>query len=96
MDRCRLKRERSGFWGICRVFPQPRRPASPDFFGRGHNLGYSLRISPRVEWRLRHIALMFETEYTLTGYGQPDEMYRPDNTLDVSNIRFQAALMYHL
>lgn len=72
------------------------RPATPVFYGRGHDIGHCLRISPRIEWKIRHIGLAVETEYTWAGYGQPDERYHPQNISGVHNLRLQAAVIYHL
>jgi hypothetical protein len=63
-------------------------------FGRGNNIGYLARISPRVMVIQEKFTLAAEFETTIAGYGKPDSFGKTINISPVTNYRILLAAIY--
>jgi hypothetical protein len=66
------------------------------YYGRGTNIDNVIRISPRVQFNSGKTRISTELEYTLAGYGTPDNLNKGkvENINNVSNLRLLAAVFY--
>ncbi len=62
-------------------------------YGRGTDIEYLMRVSPRLVWNVGKVRLAGELEYTVAGYGTPSNANKGKvgNVTDVSNVRFLLA-----
>jgi len=74
---------------------------SSSYFGRGRNIDYVYRVSPRVIFNSGKVRLAGEIEYTVAAYAIPDENGITYNSLgeiqaseEVANIRLLLAAYY--
>lgn len=66
-------------------------------FGRGTDLDYVFRISPRIQWIVNNFMFGVELEYTRAGYGTIDDCNGKVIDLEpVSNTRLLVTLYYYL
>ena len=66
-----------------------------DIYGLGTDIDNLLRVSPRVIFNSNKTRIAFEAEYTRAAYGNNfDELYQPESTTAVSNLRGLIAIYY--
>ncbi len=64
------------------------------YYGRGHNIGHLMRVSPIISYQSGPVKLAGEIEYTRAYYGVPDKFGKVQNTRAVRNVRLTAAAIY--
>jgi hypothetical protein len=63
-------------------------------YGRGTDIAYVYRISPRLMWSMNNLTIASEFEYTVAAYGTPDYLGDVQNASELSNFRVELALQY--
>jgi hypothetical protein len=63
-------------------------------FGRGTNIDYLARISPRLMVTREKLTVAAEVETTIAGYGTPDSFGKVKNITPVTNYRILIAVIY--
>ena len=63
-------------------------------YARGADIAYVYRFSPQWYYQIKNLIIANEWEYTVAGYGTPDEMGKVQNTYEVGNLRFTISLIY--
>lgn len=64
-------------------------------FGRGTDIAYLFRVSPRVRWYLKHFTVGAEIEYDRAAFGTLNCKGEPKNAVPVNNVRFIAACYFN-
>lgn len=64
-------------------------------YGRGTDIAYVYRISPRLMWSMNNFTMASEFEYTVAAYGTPDYLGDVHNAGEIGNFRIELALQYN-
>lgn len=64
-------------------------------YGRGTDIAYVYRISPRLMWSLNNLTIASEFEYTVAAYGTPDYLGDVQNSSELFNFRVELAMQYN-
>jgi hypothetical protein len=64
-------------------------------YGRGNDIAYVYRVSPRITYTSGNVTLASEFEYTTAAYGKADWLGEVQNTKNVSNLRILLAAVYN-
>ncbi len=65
-----------------------------DYYARGTDIDYLLRISPRVSYKEGNVKFALEYEYTKAGYGKNDKNGKVYDISDVANNRIMFGAYY--
>lgn len=65
-----------------------------DFYGRGQNIAYVYRISPRYAYKTGNLKFATEFEYTVAAYGTPDDYGLITDDTAFGNLRVLVAMYY--
>lgn len=63
-------------------------------YGRGENIDYVYRISPRYAFKKGNFKIATEFEYTVAAYGTPNNLGKVNNSKEYGNLRLLVALYY--
>lgn len=73
---------------------EARDPVNP-VYGLGTDINNLLRVSPRIIFNSNKTRVAFELEYTRAAFGSNfDELYMPESTIPVANLRGLVAIYY--
>lgn len=64
-------------------------------YGRGTDIAYVYRVSPRLMWSFNNLIFASEFEYTVAAYGTHDYLYDVQNASELFNLRVELALQYN-
>lgn len=64
------------------------------YYGRGSDIDYVYRISPRYAYKIGHFKIASEIEYTVAAYGMPDQYGTIEHSTEHNNVRLLVAMYY--
>ena len=65
-----------------------------DSYGRGNDIAYTFRVSPRITWTTGNLKIASEFEYTAAAYGIPNWLGDVNDTKELNNFRLLIAAFY--